>query len=158
MFGEGRDAGKTAFEMEPGKPDGYFWYAANLGKISRINPITVGIGSVEEIRSAMNKVVELQPRYQNSSAYNALAQLEMDTRLFGGSAEKAVAILENALKTEKLNANMHLRLAEAYLATKRPAEARRQLDVLFQMKPDPDYIVEYNATVEDARKLLKTKF
>lgn len=158
FFEKGRDAGKVAQAMDPSKPDGYFWYAANLGEISRINPVTVGLKSVDDIRSSMNKVIELQPNYQNSSAYDALAQLEMETRMYGGSPEKAVEILEKGLTTERSNADMHLHLAEAYLAVKKPSDAKHQLDLLFQMKPDPELIAEYNDSVEEGKKMLKTKF
>src|SRR5215213_4250366 len=60
-LGQGRDAGKIAARMEPQKPDGHFWYAANLGELSKRSPITVGLQSVGEMREAMNKVIELQP-------------------------------------------------------------------------------------------------
>lgn len=158
IFEKGRDAAKIASTMEPLKPDGYFWYGANLGELSRISPITVGIKSVDDIRNSMTKVIELQPSYQNFNAYSALAQLEMETRIYGGSADKAVALLEKALETEKTNGDLHLHLAEAYLAVKKPAEAKHQLDLLFQMKPDPEFIAEHNQTVEEGKKLLKTKF
>lgn len=158
IFEKGRDAGKIASSMEPSKPDGYFWYGANLGEISRLNPITVGLKSVDDIKSSMNKVIELQPSYQNSNAYSALAQLEMETRIYGGRADKAVELLEKALQTEKNNADLRLHLAEAYLAVKKPTEARRQLDLLLQMTPDPEYVREHNEVVEEARKMIKNKF
>ncbi len=158
IFEKGRDAGKIASSIDPSKPNGYFWYAANLGEISRINPITVGIKSVDDIRGSMNKVIELQPGYEHSNAYDALAQLEMETRIYGGSAEKAVELLEKALRTEKSNGEMHVHLAEAYLAVKKPAEARRQLDIAIQMTPDPEYALEHAETIEEAKKLIKTKF
>lgn len=158
LFEKGREAGKIASSMEPSKPDGYFWYAANLGEISRISPITVGIKSVDDIKSSMNKVIEIQPGYQNSNAYNALAQVEMETRLYGGSPEKAIELLEKALQTEKNNASLHLHLAEALLAVKKPVEARHQLDLLFQIKPDPEYVPEHNESLEEAKKMIKNKF
>jgi tetratricopeptide (TPR) repeat protein len=114
-FEEGRDAGKIASGLEPAKPDGYFWYAANLGELSRKNMLT-GIKSIGEVRGAMEKVVELQPNYQESSAYDVLAQIELETRLYGGKPEKAIELLEKALETEKNNMNIHLHLGEAYLA------------------------------------------
>ena len=158
VFEKGRDAGKIASSMEPSKPDGYFWYAANLGEISRISPITVGLKSVDDIKSAMNKVIEIQPGYQSSNAYDALAQVEMETRLYGGSADKAIELLEKALQTEKNNADLRLHLAEAYLAVKKPVEARHQLDLLLQIKPDPEYVPEHDEAVEEAKKMIKNKF
>jgi tetratricopeptide (TPR) repeat protein len=157
-FEKGKEAGLIASRIEPGKPDGYFWYGANLGELARQSPVTVGIKSVADIQQAMNKVIELDPHYQSASAYDALAQIELKTSLTGGKAEKAVELLEKALEIEKNNTNIRLHLAEAYLAVDKDAEARKQLDTLLQMKPDPDYVPEYNEDVSNAKKMLETRF
>lgn len=157
-FTKGRDAGKIASEIDPTKPDGHFWFGANLGELARINMITVGVPSIGTIKETMNKVIEIQPTYQNSSAYDVLALVELETRLYGGKAEKAVELLETALKAEKENMNLHLNLAKAYLAVKREDDAKKQLDKLISMKPDPEYLPEYKICVEAAKKLLAAKF
>ena len=157
-FIDGRDAAKIASNMEPQKPDGFFWYGANLGELCKRSPITVGLQSVGDVQVAMNKVIELEPGYQGASAYDGLAQVELGTRLKGGSVEKAVAYLEKAISIEDDNTNLHLHLAEAYLAENRDAEAKKQLETLLKMKPNPEYIPEHNVSVEAARKLLQTKF
>lgn len=154
----GRDAGRIASRVEPNKPDGYFWYGANLGEMSRRSPITVGIKSVDDIRGAMNKVIELQPDYQNASAYDALAQVEMATRLTGGSAEKAVEYLEKGLAIEKGNALLRLHLAQAYLAVKKDTKAKQQIDYVLGMDPPSAYLPEYREAVEQAKKLLRNNF
>ncbi|HEX3101689.1 MAG TPA: tetratricopeptide repeat protein [Pyrinomonadaceae bacterium] len=158
IFESGRDAGNIASSMEPSKPDGYFWYGANLGELSRISPVTVGIKAVGEIKTAMNKVIEIQPDYENSSAYDALAETELTTRIYGGSTDKAIELLEKALQTEKNNMDLHIRLAEAYLAAKRDREAKDQLEQAMRMPPDPDYLPEYKESMEQAKKMLRTKF
>ncbi len=157
-FTKGRDAGKMASELDPNKAAGHFWYGANLGELSRINVVTVGLPSMGTLKDTMNKVIELEPTYQNSSAYDVLALVELETRLYGGKAEKAVELLETALKNEKENMNLHLHLAQAYLATKKDGEARKQLETLLSMKPDPNYMPEYRDCVEKAKKMLQNKF
>ncbi|HKP67741.1 MAG TPA: TRAP transporter TatT component family protein [Pyrinomonadaceae bacterium] len=154
----GRDAGKIASRLEPNKPEGYFWFGANLGELSKRSPVTVGFKSVGEIKDAMNKVIELQPDYQGASAYDALGQCELATRLKGGDAEKAVEYLEKGSGLAPDNATMRADLAEAYLAVKRDADAKKQIDHVLQMKPNPEYMPEYREAVEKAKKLLKTNF
>ncbi|HVF31068.1 MAG TPA: tetratricopeptide repeat protein [Pyrinomonadaceae bacterium] len=154
----GRDAGKIASRLEPHKPEGHFWYAANLGELAKRSPITVGLMSVDDIKESMGKVVELQPDYQGASAYDALAQVELGTKLKGGDALKAVDYLEKGLQLAPENPNIRLHLAEAYLAVKRDAEARKQLDHLLAVKPDPRYVPEYRECVEKAKKLLSSNF
>jgi len=157
-LGQGRDAGKIASRVDPQKPDGYFWYGANLGELSRRSPITVGLQSVDEIKDAMNKVIELQPDYQAASAYDALAQVELATRLKGGDAQKAVELLEKGQQVAPDNSNIRLHLGEAYLAVKRDADARKELDFVLQMKPNPEFMPEYRECVDKAKKLIQTNF
>ncbi len=157
-LGLGRDAGKIASRIELQKPDGYFWYAANLGELSKRSPITVGLQSVDEIKEAMNKVLELQPDYQGASAYDALAQVELATRLKGGDAQKAVNLLEKGQQIAPENSNIRLHLGEAYLAVKRDADARKELDFVLQMKPNPEFMPEYRECVDKAKKLIQTNF
>lgn len=156
-FENGVQAGKIAARIAPDKPDGHFWYAANLGEQAKKSPVTVGIKSVDDIREAMNKVIEIQPAYQNASAYDALAQIELTTGLFGGKAEKAVEYLEKALTLEKNNAYIYLHLAQAYLALNREAEAKKHLEYLLKMKPSPEYKFEHQEAAEKAKKLLETR-
>ena len=158
IFGRGRDAGAIAARLNPSRPEGHFWFGANLGELARMDPMITGIKSVGDIRSAMNKVLEIDPSYQNSSAYDALAQIELESRLTGGSSDKAVELLQKALETERDNSNLHLHLASAYLAQKKDAEARKQIDLLLAMKPNPEYAIEYRDSVAQAKKMLETKF
>lgn len=154
LFENGRDAGKTAIRLDPEKPDGHFWYAANLGELARNNPVTVGLGAVSDVRAAMDKVIQLQPNYQNGSAYDALGQIEYGTRLTSGDLDVAVEQYKKGLEIDKNNGNLYLHLAEALIAQKKPSEAKEQLDALLKLKPNPDYAFEHAETVEKAKKLL----
>ncbi len=157
-FKDGEAAGKIASRVEPNKPDGFFWYGANLGEQAKRSPLTKGLTSIDEIRSAMNKVIEIDPAYQGASAFDVLAQVELSTGMVGGKPEKAVEYLEQAIKLEKENSYTRLHLAQAYMATDRDAEAKKQLDYIMQMKPNPEYLPEYEESLKEAKKLLATRF
>lgn len=158
-FADGALAGKIASRVAPDKPDGYFWYAANLGEQAKLSPVTVGVASIDEIKAAMNQVIEIEPGYQSASAYDALAQVELTTAgLMGGKPEKAVEYLEKALTINKDNTYIYLHLGEAYLATGKKADAKKQLEYLLKMKTNPDYVLEHNQNVEKAKTMLQTKF
>lgn len=157
-FKEGTETGDIAADLQPAKPDGYFWAGANLGGDAQKNPFSKGITSVSKIQERMNKVIELNPSFQGASAYDALAQIELATRLTGGKAEKALEYLEKALALEKNNSYIRLHLAETYLALNRKDEAKKQLEYLLKMQPDPNYLPEYKETAEQAEKLLETRF
>lgn len=157
-FENGAAAGKIASRIAPDKPDGYFWYGANLGEQAKRAPLTKGLLSVGDIRAAMNKTIEIEPDYQGASAFDALAEIELATRMTGGDAKKAVDYLEKAVQIEKGNSNLYLHLAEAYLAVNRPSDAKKQLEFVLKMKPNPEYLPEYEESQKDARKMLETKF
>lgn len=157
-FEDGKDFGKFAMKTEPNKPDGHFWFAANLGEQANRNPIIVGSGSIGDIRTAMNKVIELQPNYEMASAYDVLGQLEIGTKLLGGSVEKAAEYFEKGIELEKLNGEMRVHLAEAYLTLDRRADAKKQLEYVINMKPNPAFLPEYAQQVDRAKKLLETRF
>src|SRR5260221_65292 len=42
-FEDGKAAGQIAIQLEPNKPDGHFWYGANLGEQANRSPIMVGV-------------------------------------------------------------------------------------------------------------------
>lgn len=155
-FEKGRDAGKIASRVGPNKSDGHFWYGANLGELSRISPVTVGIKSVDDIRESMNAVIAIEPNYQNGSAYDGLGQLEMATRtLKGGTVEKAIEFYEKGIELSPDNANLRLHLAEAYLAAKNDAQAKKHLSALFGLKANPLYEAEHKVAVEKGKALEK---
>jgi tetratricopeptide (TPR) repeat protein len=158
VFTEGRDAGKIALRIEPDKPDGYFWYGANLAELAKQSPVTVGYTSVDDIREAMNNVIKIQPNYQGASAYDILGQIELNTRMFGGKATKAVEYLEKAIELEKNNSNLRLHLAQAYLDADDLPKAKQQLEYIVKMQPDPDFIPEHRENVAEAKKLLASRF
>ena len=157
-FEAGRDAGKIASRISPDRPEGYFWYGANLAELAKLSPVTVGYTSVDDIREAMNNVIRIDPGYQGASAYDILAQIELNTKLFGGKDEKAIEYLEKALQMEKNNSNIRLHLAEAYLGADKLEPAKQQLQYIVKMQPDPDYIPEHKQNVTEAKKLLETRF
>ena len=157
-FEAGKSAAKIAMQMEPNKPEGHFWYGANLGEQANRSPIMVGLESVDEIKAAMNKVIELQPEFELASPYAVLGRIELQTRLMGGRTEKALEYLEKALTIEKNNGDIRINLAEAYLAQKKEAEAKKQLEFVLHMTPYPEYMIEYDEQVGKAKLLLSTKF
>ena len=87
-------------------------------------------------------------------AYVALAQIELQTRgILGGSTEKAINYLEQALRLTKQNSFIYLYLAEAYFYSNRKPEAQKMLDAVRNIPPHPDYLPERREAEEKAKKL-----
>jgi tetratricopeptide (TPR) repeat protein len=154
-FREGTDAGKTAVQLSSEKPEGHFWLGANHGGSAEHSTLA-GLSSVEDIRREMEAVLKIDEQFQAGSAYMVLGQLYLEApRLLGGDYRKALEYLEKGLKFGSDNALLRLRLAEAYHEANRDAEARKQIDVLLKMTPNPDYVPEHKEAVDKAKKLLE---
>ncbi len=157
-FRDGVEAGEAAVRLQDGKPEGHFWFGANMGGRAQSSSLS-GLADAEDIKREMEAVIKLDESYQGGSAYMALGQVDLELpRLMGGDPQQAVKNLEKGLKFGGDNPLLRLRLAQAYLATGRKDDARKQLDFLLNMKPNPKYIPEYKEATEEARKLLSTRF
>jgi len=155
MFREGTDAGKAAVQLQPEKPDGHFWLGANYGGTAAHSTLA-NLSSFQDIRGEMEKVLKLDESYQGYSAYLGLGRLYLQApRVLGGDANKAVEYLEKGLKHNPNNTLMRYHLAEAYEATNRDADAKKQIETLMSATPDPKYMAEHKQAVENAKKLLE---
>lgn len=158
-FKAGVEAGKAAVKLQPGKPEGHFWLGANIGKRAQFEGGLGALNAAGDVRKEMEAVIKADPGYQGGSAYMILGQIDLETPgLFGGSKKRAVERMEKGLAYGEGNAFLRLRLAEAYLAVKRKEDARKQLDFILAMKPDPGYLPEYKEAAAEARKLVEKNF
>lgn len=153
-FSEGIDAGRRAVKLQDGKPEGHFWLGANLGGQAE-NSTLSGLTSVDEIRKEMERVIQLDEGFEAGSAYMALGQLYLEApKMIGGDTKRAVEILEKGARFGQENELYHLQLAKAYKEVKRTDDARRELNTVLSMKPDPNYLPEHDDAVNEAKKLL----
>lgn len=154
-YDEGIEAGRKAIKLQDGKPEGHFWFGANLGGKAQTSMLT-GLSAVNEIRSQMERVIQLDEGFQGGSAYMALGQVDLETpRMLGGDAKHAVEVLEKGLRFGENNALYRLRLAQAYFVVNRKDDARKQLELLVNSTPNPDFLPEHQEAVTEAKKLLE---
>jgi tetratricopeptide (TPR) repeat protein len=152
-FRDGAEAGEAAIELQKERPEGHFWLGANYGGSAQHSTLA-GLASIDAIIEEMETVLRLDEGYQGGSAYMALGQVYLQAPgMLGGDRQKAIALLEKGLRFGDNNALLRLRLAEAYVAVNRYADARKQLDAINTLKPNPDYLPEYKEAVAEAEKL-----
>lgn len=153
MFREGIQAGEAAVKLQADKPEGHFWLGANYGG-SAANSTLASLANVQDIKREMEAVLKIDESYQSGSAYLGLGRLYLQApRVLGGDATKAINYLEKGLKFGPNNSLMRFHLAEAYESADRNAEARKQIEALLAITPDPKYVAEHNIAVEKAKKL-----
>src|ERR1041385_9364860 len=153
MFREGTDAGKAAAALQPNKPDGHFWLGANYGGTASHSTLS-NLSTFQDIKNEMETVLKLDESYQGYSAYVGLGRLYLSApRVLGGDVSKAIDYLEKGVKLNPNNSVMRYYLAEAYETDKRNADAKKQLETILTMTPDPKYLAEHKDTIEKAKKL-----
>lgn len=155
MFRDGTEAGKAAVKLQPDKPDGHFWLGANYGGTAAHSTLA-NLSSFKDIKGEMEAVLKIDESYQGYSAYLGLGRLYLQApRMLGGDSQKAIEYLEKGVKLNPAHSLMRFHLAEAYEANNRRGEAKKQIDVLMALTPDPKHIAEHKHAIEQAKKLLE---
>lgn len=152
-FTDGLAAGKRAVQLQDAKPEGHFWLGANYGGRAQISTLS-GYSEIEDIKREMGAVLKIDESFQSGSAYMVLGQVYLQApRLLGGDVQKAIEYLEKGIKIGPNNSLLRVRLAEAYAAANRNADAKREIDELLATKPASGYEPEHNEALAEARKL-----
>jgi tetratricopeptide (TPR) repeat protein len=155
MFREGIDAGQSAVKLQGDRPEGHFWLGANYGG-SAANSTLAGLANVQDIKREMEAVLKIDESFQGGSAYLGLGRLYLQApKVLGGDSNKAIGYLEKGLKFGPNNSLMRFHLAQAYLAAGREAEAKKELETLFAITPDPKYAAEHDDAVTKGKRLLE---
>ena len=153
-FRDGTEAAKTAVRLQPNKPEGHFWLGANYGGTAE-HSMVPSPSSVGDIETEMGTVLKLREGFQFGSAYMVLGQVYLRApRILGGDYQKAIENLEKGLRFGTNNSLLRLHLAEAYHAVGRDADARKQVEELLTLTPDPNYLPEHKEASEKSKKLV----
>jgi hypothetical protein len=154
----GTDAGRTASTIEPSRPEGFFWMAANMGALAESYGLRQGIKYRGAIKDALEKVLMIDPGFQKGSADRALGRWYFKVPgLFGGSKTKSVEHLQKSLTYDPNSTASHYFLAETLLDMNRKDEGRVELQKVIDAPIDPDWAAEDRDFKEKARRLLSIK-
>jgi TPR repeat protein len=153
MFDEGVAAGKGAIKLQPDKPEGHFWLGANIG--GKASHATLADpASFQEVKKAMETVLKLDEGFQEGSAYIGLGRLYLEApSMIGGDTSKAISYLEKGLKFGSNSAVLHAFLAEAYQSADRDTDAKKQVEIVNSLKPDPQFAAEYKDALARVKKV-----
>jgi tetratricopeptide (TPR) repeat protein len=121
-------AGQSAAALEPQRPEGHFWMAANMGALAESFGVRAGLKYRKPIRESLETVLRLDPGFMEGSADRALGRWYYKVpRLFGGNTKTAEAHLRASLNYNPDNVITHFFLAELLSDQDRTAEARTEL-------------------------------
>lgn len=158
IFSQGIYYAKKAIVLEPEKPDGYYWLGVNYGVYGEARGVMKSLFLVDDIKEAMNKVIELDRSYEDGGPDRVLGRVYFKVPgIAGGSKKKS---LEHLLKSKEIGPQDPLTrvyLADTYLALKEVERAQAELDYVLSLEDDPCWVAGMKDTKEQARELLKNK-
>jgi tetratricopeptide (TPR) repeat protein len=156
FFEQGIDAGRKAAALQPNRPEGHFWMAANMGALAESFGVRQGIKYRTPIRNALETVLRIDPSFQDGSADRALGRWYYKVpRLFGGNKKLAESHLRKSLTYNPNSTASHFFLAELLLGDGRRQEGRAELEAVIAAPPNPDWIPEDNDFKDKARRALQ---
>lgn len=155
VYEKGIAAGRAAVAVEPSRPEGHFWIAANMGAMAESFGVRQGIKYRGAIRDELETVLRVDPAFQQGSADRALGRWYFKVpRLFGGSHKEAEAHLRASLKYNPTSSASHFFLAELLIDDGRKDEAAVELRSVVDGPVDPEWVAEDREFKEKAKALL----
>jgi tetratricopeptide (TPR) repeat protein len=155
QYERGIEAGRQASVMQANRPEGYFWMAANMGAMAESFGLRAGIKYRGPVKAALEKVLMLDPDFQQGSADRALGRWYLKVpRLFGGSKDKSVEHLKQSLTYDPASTASHYFLAETYLEMDRKSEARQEVQKVLDLPVNPAWAPEDREFKQKAKALL----
>lgn len=150
-------AGRTAAAIEPNRPEGHFWIAANMGALAESFGMRQGLKYRGDIKNELLLVLKLDPAFQQGSADRALGRWYFKVPgLFGGSNAQSEEHLRKSLTYNPNSSSSHFFLAETLIGMGRKADARAELQKVIDSPADPDWAPEDREFKDKAQRLLAT--
>jgi tetratricopeptide (TPR) repeat protein len=158
-YEKGVAAGKQAAAIAPGKPEGHFWWAANLGRIAQ-SGAGAGLKYKDEVKAELEKVIAMAPGWQAGSAEAALGMWYVKVPggfplYMGGDDKKGIALLRQALSYAPQGIHIKYDLAEVLSDDRKTRpEAIALLQQVLAAPLDPDFGPEDKRYKAQASELL----
>jgi tetratricopeptide (TPR) repeat protein len=149
-------AGRTAAAIEPQRPDGHYWMAANMGALAESFGLRQGIKYRTPVREALERVLAIDPAFLQGSADRALGRWYFKVPgMFGGDDHKSEQHLRKALAYNENSIITRLFLAETLDELDKRDEAVEQLRAAIAAPLDADWTPEDKRFKQQAETLLK---
>jgi len=139
----GMEAARKAIALQPAKPEGHFWLAANMGALAESFGMSQGLKYRKAIKAELEEVLRLDPAFESGSADRALGRWYFKVPgLFGGSNEKSEQHLRASLTYDAQSTASWYFLAETLEDMGRTADARRALQHVVEAPLNPNWAPE----------------
>ena len=152
----GIEAARAAVALEPTRPEGHFWLAANMGTLAESFGLRNGLRYRGAVKKELETVLALDPAFMEGSADRVLGRWHYRVpRLFGGSNRRAEEHLRASLKYNEQSVLSRFFLAEVLIDEDRDAEARAELQKVIDAPLSVEWAPEDAEYKARARALLE---
>jgi tetratricopeptide (TPR) repeat protein len=149
-------AARTAIALNPNRPEGHFWLAANMGALAESFGMRQGLKYRGPIKEALLTTLKLDPGFLQGSADRALGRWYFKVPgMFGGSDQQSEMHLRKSLTYNPNSTISHLFLAETLDELGRKDEARKECQAAIDAPADPEWVPEDRRFKETAKRLLR---
>ena len=146
---------QQAVALQPNRPEGHFWVAANMGTLAESFGLRAGLKYRKPVKEELETVLRLDPAFMEGSADRVLGRWYFRVpSLFGGSDKRAEEHLRASLKYNEQSTISHFFLAELLVEEGRRPEARAELQKVLDAPLSADLAPEDQEYKEKARSLL----
>ncbi len=153
----GTKVGQAASLLEPNKPEGYFWMAANMGALAESYGLGQGLKYRGKIKDALETVLKIDPAFMDGSADRALGRwYYLVPGFFGGDKKKSEEHLRKSLTYDPNSTASHFFLAETLIDDGKKPEARAELQKVLDAPLNPNWAPEDREFKDKAKNLLDT--
>ena len=151
----GVEVARQAATLQPARPEGHFWLAANMGTLAESFGLRQGLKYRGQIKDALETVLRLDPAFMQGSADRALGRWYFKVPgLFGGSNKKSEEHLRRSLTYFADSTVSRFFLAETLFELDRDAEARAELQKVIDAPTTDEWEPEDREYKQKARERL----
>jgi len=153
---EGVKAGQQAIALQPNKPEGHFWTAANMGQIAETSSFFTQGHYKNDIKRELEAVIAMSPGWQAGSAESALGQwYHKVPGIAGGDDDKGIEWMRKAITYDPKGTQSRMALAETLAEDKKTRdEAKQLLQQILDLPLDPEWAPEDRQNKAAAKLLL----
>ena len=162
IFNKGKALGEKYINKHPDSAEFRYWYLVNLGSWAQVYGILTAAreGVADLMKTHSNKIIELDPEYQNGGGYFMLGAVHYKSPyipflLSWPDNNEAIKYLQLAVETGKAEMNQKNYLAQAINKDGQVEKARKLLTEVINTEPNPANMVEDLDDIKEAKKILK---
>jgi tetratricopeptide (TPR) repeat protein len=126
-YDRGREAGRRAVAVAPRSEEAHVWYALNSARWAGTRGIMRAVSVIPTLREEAATILSLNPASVEGHTLAGGLAAELPARL-GGDHVRAETHFRQALQVDPRRTGPRIELARLYIATRRYADAQRELE------------------------------